>query len=55
MVEAFERKTNQKIDVVQPSGLIITAEIIFENKRVKKAVISGDVVFEQDTYTLVID
>ena len=55
MVEAFESKENQKIDVVQPSGLIITAEITFENDGVKKAVISGDVVFDPNIYSLDID
>ena len=52
MVEAYESKTNQKIDVLQPSGLIITADITFENNEVEKAVISGDVAFEEEKYTL---
>lgn len=54
MVEAYEHKSSQKIDVMQPSGLIITADITFENEGVKKAVISGDVVFEQSMYSLTI-
>ena len=43
MVEAFLKNKNQKLEIVQPSGLAITAEITIENKHVIKAVISGKV------------
>jgi diaminopimelate epimerase len=43
MVEAFLKKENQKLEVIQPSGLAITAEITIENQNVVKAVISGEV------------
>lgn len=43
MVEAFLKKENQKLEIVQPSGLAITAEITIENEKVVKAVISGKV------------
>ena len=52
MVEAFENKSSAKVDVLQPSGLIITADITFENNKVTKAVISGNVVFESGAYSL---
>ncbi len=43
MVEAFLKNENQKLEIFQPSGLAITAEITIENKQIKKAVISGKV------------
>lgn len=43
MVEAFLKKKSQKLEIVQPSGLAITAEIIVENGEITKAVISGEV------------
>jgi len=52
MVEAFNKKQSQKIDVLQPSGLIITADITFENEKITKAVISGDVKTDGIIYSL---
>ncbi len=52
MVEAYESKKSKKIDVIQPSGLVITSEITYEDKEIKKAVISGGVFFEPDIYSL---
>lgn len=43
MVEAFLKNENQKLEIVQPSGLTISAEITIENKHVVKAVIAGKV------------
>lgn len=43
MVEAFLKKESQKLEIVQPSGLAITAEITMENQDIVKAVISGKV------------
>ena len=55
MVEAYESGESKKIDILQPSGLTITAEITFENNQVTKAVISGDVVFDKKEYFLEIN
>lgn len=43
MVEAFLTDQNQKLEIVQPSGLAIVAEITIENQHVIKAIISGKV------------
>ena len=43
MVEAFLKKQNQKLEIVQPSGLAITAEITIDGDNITKAVISGKV------------
>lgn len=43
MVEAFLANKNQRLEIVQPSGLAITAEITIENRHIVKAVISGKV------------
>jgi len=43
MVEAFLNKKSQKLEILQPSGLAITAEITIENQKITKAVISGEV------------
>lgn len=43
MVEAFLKEEDQKLEIVQPSGLAITAEITMDRKKVIKAVISGEV------------
>lgn len=52
MVEAFTKKQSQKIDVVQPSGLIITADITYEDGKILKAVISGEVKTDGKVYSL---
>lgn len=43
MVEAYLKKQSQKIDVLQPSGLVITANITYSEGEVVKATISGNV------------
>lgn len=43
MVEAFLQKKSQKLEIIQPSGLAIIAEITYENEKVVKAVISGPI------------
>lgn len=43
MVEAFLANENQRLEIVQPSGLAIVAEITIENRHVVKAIISGKV------------
>ena len=52
MVEAFLKKQNQKIDVLQPSGLVITASIINEEGHISKATISGNVETDGKTYSM---
>lgn len=43
MVEAFLTNESQKLEIIQPSGLIITAEITIQNQHIIRAVISGNV------------
>ena len=43
MVEAFLKKQSQEIDILQPSGLVITANITYSENKVVKAIISGNV------------
>ena len=52
MVEAFLKNENQKLEIVQPSGLAITAEITIENRNVVKAVISGKVKTDNKVVTI---
>ena len=52
MVEAFLKKQSVKIDILQPSGLIITADIIYEEGSFKKATILGNVETDGKTYTI---
>ena len=43
MVEAYLKNQSQKLEIVQPSGLSITAEITVQNSKIIRAVISGKV------------
>ena len=43
MVEAFLQKKSQKLEIIQPSGLAIIAEITYENEKVTNAIISGQI------------
>ena len=52
MVEAFLKKQNQKIDILQPSGLVITASVINEEGHISKATISGNVETDGKTYSM---
>ena len=52
MVEAYLKKQSVKIDVLQPSGLIITADIIYDEGKFEKATILGNVETDGKTYTI---
>lgn len=43
MVEAFLKKQSVLIDIVQPSGLIITSKVSYEKDNFFKAIISGNI------------
>lgn len=43
MVKSFNEKKSLVVDIIQPSGMIITASITMENGRINKAIISGPV------------
>lgn len=43
MVKAFNEKKSLVVDIIQPSEMIITANITMENGRINKAIISGPV------------
>ena len=51
MVKAFLEESNQSLDVIQPSGMTITANITVEDRIIKKAVISGHVYMDGVTYS----
>ena len=48
IVESFISKKNQSINVLQPSGHVITATINLDGKRAKKAVINGNIYTNDD-------
>ena len=50
MVEAFLSKQTKTIDIIQPSGLIITTRVDYENGQFIKATISGKVKKEKEIY-----
>ena len=50
MVEAFLDKETKEIDIVQPSGLIITTKVEYKNGQITKTTISGKVDKEIETY-----
>ena len=52
MVEAYLKKQNVKMDVLQPSELIITSEIIYNEGDFKKATILGNVETDGKTYSI---
>lgn len=54
MVKAFLENKNQEVEVVQPSGLIIKANIEIEDSCVKKAIISGKVLSDFDEKEIVV-
>ena len=51
MVYAFMKNTSLNLDVVQPSGLIITASIVYKEGVFEKATIVGDVETDGKLYT----
>ena len=52
MVEAYLKKQSVKIDILQPSGMIITADIIYDEGSFKKATILGNVETDGKTYKI---
>ncbi len=52
MVEAYLHHTSMKLDILQPSGLIINADITNNNGSITKAVISGPVETDGVIYTV---
>ena len=52
MIEAINSKSNQQIDVIQPSGLIITSKVDFCNGKIEKAIIFGDVITDNKIYSI---
>lgn len=50
MVEAFLDKQAKTVDIIQPSGEIITTKVEYENGKFIKAIISGKVEKEKDIY-----
>ncbi len=52
IVESYLKKQSQKIDILQPSGLIITASVDYKNNKFQKAIISGNVENDGIIYSL---
>ena len=52
MVEAFLKKQSQVIDILQPSGMIITADITYSEGKIQKATILGNVETDGKKYSL---
>lgn len=52
MVEAFLKQQNQTIDILQPSGLVITASIVNQDGNITKATISGNVETNGKVYSI---
>lgn len=52
MVEAFEKNTNQEIDILQPSNSVITSKVDFDGINFKKAIIKGKVETNNKIYNL---
>ncbi len=52
MVEAFLKKSNQQIDILQPSGMTITASTIYNDGNIEKATIFGNVETDGKLYSI---
>ncbi len=52
MVEAFLKQQSQEIDVLQPSGMVITANIVYSEGKVLKATILGNVETDGKKYSI---
>lgn len=52
MVEAFLKKQNQIIEVLQPSGMTITASIVYNDGNIAKATILGNVETDGEIYSI---
>ena len=52
MVEAFLNQKSQEIDVLQPSGMVITAKIVYSEGEISKATILGNVETDGKKYSV---
>lgn len=52
MVEAFLNQKSQEIDVLQPSGMVITAKIVYSEGEISKATILGNVKTDGNRYSV---
>lgn len=52
ILEAFQKKSSQSIDIIQPYGMIITAEVTYSNEKILKAVITGEVKKDENKYSI---
>ena len=52
IVESYLKKQGQRIDILQPSGLIITATVDYKNNKFKQAIISGNIENDGNIYYL---
>ena len=55
IVEAFLKNHNQIINILQPSGLIITARVDYNNGIFQKTIITGDIDCDKKIYYLRMD
>lgn len=46
------KKTRTKIDIIQPSGLTITANVDYKENNFERAIISGNIENDGKTYEL---
>ena len=52
IVEAYLKKQCQTIDILQPSGLIITSIVEYKDNKILKAIISGNIENDRIIYSL---
>ena len=52
MVEAFLNNKSQEIDILQPSGMIITANIVYSEGKISRATILGNVETDGNRYSV---
>lgn len=52
LVESYLKKQGQKIDIIQPSGLTITANVDYKENNFERAIISGNIENDGKTYEL---
>lgn len=52
LVESYLKKQGQKIDIIQPSGLTITANVDYKENNFERAIISGNIEKDGKTYEL---
>lgn len=52
IIESYLKRQSQKIDILQPSDLIITANVDYKNNKFEQAVISGNIENDGIIYSL---